>query len=104
MQVRIWLTVCLNSLFFYSGTIAFAQSVDPAAGIKLEPKRYRTVLGKPPAIGSPAASDDLAILRWNQRTRTPESVVYTWVFLPFLNELTVLRTFSKMSSPGPAPL
>jgi acid phosphatase (class A) len=39
------------------------------------------VISKPPAIGSPAASGDLAILRWNQRTRAPESVVYTWRFL-----------------------
>jgi acid phosphatase (class A) len=39
------------------------------------------VIGKPPAIGDPVAFDDLAILRWNQRTRTPESVIYTWRFL-----------------------
>lgn len=81
MQIRIWLKVCLTSFFVCPGMIAFAQPVDPAAGIKLEPERYRAVIGKPPAIGSSAASDDLAILRWNQRTRTPESVVYTWRFL-----------------------
>ncbi len=60
---------------------AFAQSADPAAGLVLQPAAYRAVIGKPPAPGSRQELDDLAILRWNQRSRTPAGIVHSWRFL-----------------------
>ena len=54
---------------------------DPAAGLQLDPDSFRAVIGKPPAPASPEERDDLAILRWNQRTRTPEGVLHSWRFL-----------------------
>jgi acid phosphatase (class A) len=58
-----------------------AQVADPAAGLSLEPQRYRPVIGLPPAAGSRAEADDLAILRWNLRTNTPQAVLHSWSFL-----------------------
>jgi acid phosphatase (class A) len=58
-----------------------AQAADPAAGLTLKADQYRAVVGRPPAPGSPAEADDLAVLRWNQRSRYPEAVVHSWRFL-----------------------
>lgn len=60
---------------------AVAQPVDPSAGLVLDPARYRAVLGLPPAPGSAALAEDLAVLRWNQRTRNPVAVAHTWRYL-----------------------
>jgi acid phosphatase (class A) len=60
---------------------AGAQVPDPSEGLTLKADRYRAVIGTPPAPGSPAEADDLAILRWNQRTRYPEAVIHSWRFL-----------------------
>ncbi len=58
-----------------------AQPADPAAGLVLQPASYRAVLGRPPAPASRQELDDLAILRWNQRTRTPAGIQHSWQFL-----------------------
>ncbi|MEA5441590.1 phosphatase PAP2 family protein [Cyanobium gracile] len=63
------------------GMPALAQQADPAAGLVLQPARYRAVLGSPPAPGSRQELDDLAILRWNQRSRTPAGILHSWHFL-----------------------
>jgi acid phosphatase (class A) len=60
---------------------AWAQAVDPSDGLVLDAARYRAVIGAPPAPGSPALADDLAVLRWNQRTRYPAAVAHSWQFL-----------------------
>jgi acid phosphatase (class A) len=54
---------------------------DPALGLELGGARYRGLLGRPPAPGSRAEADDLAILRWNQRTRSPATVAESWSYL-----------------------
>ena len=59
---------------------ALAQPADPAAGLVLQPAAYRAVIGQPPAPGSRLELDDLAILRWNQRSRTPAGIVHSWRF------------------------
>ncbi|MCP9859068.1 phosphatase PAP2 family protein [Cyanobium sp. Cruz-8D1] len=82
MQLRIWLTGLLvipGSVMF--GLQALAQPNDPAAGLELNPAPYHAVIGNPPAPASRQDLDDLAILRWNQRTRTPEGVLHSWRFL-----------------------
>ncbi len=68
------------------GTLALArptlaQPADPAAGLVLQPSAYRALIGSPPAPGSRLELDDLAILRWNQRSRTPAGIVHSWRFL-----------------------
>ncbi len=68
------------------GTLAMAgpsqaQPTDPAAGLVLQPATYRAVIGQPPAPGSRQLLDDLAILRWNQRSRTPAGILNSWHFL-----------------------
>ncbi|KAF0653325.1 membrane-associated phospholipid phosphatase [Cyanobium sp. Copco_Reservoir_LC18] len=67
------------------GGPALAQPADPtanpAAGLVLPPAAYRAVLGQPPAPGSRLELDDLAILRWNQRSRTPAGILHSWRFL-----------------------
>jgi acid phosphatase (class A) len=60
---------------------AWAQAVDPSDGLVLDATRYRPVIGTPPAPGSAALADDLAVLRWNQRTRYPAAVAHSWQFL-----------------------
>ncbi len=82
MRPGIWLTslLVIPSLVML-GPQTLAQPNDPAAGLELNPATYRSVIGNPPAPGSRQALDDLAILRWNQRTRTPEGVRHSWRFL-----------------------
>ena len=60
---------------------ANAPAANPAAGLALSADRYRAVIGNPPAAGSREEADDLAVLRWNQRSRYPEGVVHSWRFL-----------------------
>lgn len=82
MRLSIWLTRLLlipSSVMF--GLQTLAQPNDPAAGLELNPASYRSVIGKPPAPASRQDLDDLAILRWNQRTRTPEGILHSWRFL-----------------------
>ena len=76
-----WAAVGLLSLPLQGQLVALAQGADPAAGLRLDPAHYRAVVGRPPAPGSTALADDLAVLRWNQRTRYPEAVVHTWRFV-----------------------
>jgi acid phosphatase (class A) len=51
------------------------------AGPQLLSARYQGVIGRPPAPGSQAELEDLVILRWNQRTQTPEGILHSWRFL-----------------------
>lgn len=75
-----WLTgLLLLQTAVLPGTLALAA--DPAAGLVLQPATYRAVLGQPPAPGSRQLLDDLAILRWNQRSRTPAGILHSWHFL-----------------------
>jgi len=61
--------------------VALAQPADPSDGLMLDAARYRSVIGVPPAPGSAALADDLAVLRWNQRTHYPAGVAHAWQFL-----------------------
>ena len=54
---------------------------NPAAGMKLSAENYKVIIGNPPSSGSAEEANDLAILRWNQRTRYPQGVVHSWRFL-----------------------
>jgi acid phosphatase (class A) len=81
MQAVLMLVLLAGSLLWPPGTVAMAQTVDPAGGLNLKAERYRAVVGRPPAPGSAAEADDLAVLRWNERTRYPEAVVHSWRFL-----------------------
>ena len=51
-----------------------ALRANPAAGLALNAEAYSAVVGQPPAAGSAEEVKDLAILRWNQRTRYPQGV------------------------------
>ncbi len=82
MHLRIWLAgLVLMPASIMVVPPALAQPADPAAGLVLNPSSYRPVIGNPPAPGSRQVLDDLAILRWNQRTRTAEGVLHSWRFL-----------------------
>ena len=81
MRAVLVLVLLTGSLLWPPGLAALAQTGDPAAGLNLKAERYRAVVGRPPAPGSPAEADDLAVLRWNMRTRYPEAVVHSWRFL-----------------------
>jgi acid phosphatase (class A) len=52
-----------------------------AQGIVLDSKALLQAMGPPPAAGSEAASNDLAILLWLQGSRTPEMEANTWLTL-----------------------
>ena len=58
-----------------------ALRANPAAGLALNAEAYIAVVGQPPAAGSAEEAKDLAILRWNQRTRYPQAVEHAWGFL-----------------------
>jgi acid phosphatase (class A) len=62
------------------GPVAAAED-DAALGLDLRGARYMPLLGRPPAPGSRAEADDLAILRWNQRTRSPATIAQSWSYL-----------------------
>lgn len=53
----------------------------PATGLRLNPYQLRRATGVPPAPGSMAEAEDLAILRWLQRFRSPQVVASTWLLL-----------------------
>ena len=83
MQALLLTLWTLALWFFPSAQLVMAQNqaTDPAAGLLLRAERYRAVVGQPPVPGSGAEAEDLAILRWNQRSRYPEAVVHSWRFL-----------------------
>jgi acid phosphatase (class A) len=82
MKRVIWFSVFMSAgLELAQGPAALAQNPVSAVGPQLEAKRYVEALGKPPAAGSLAEAHDLAILRWNQRTRTAEGILHSWRFL-----------------------
>ncbi len=57
-----------------------AGPLEPAPStLNLEP--LDRVAGRPPLAGSSAERDDLAVLRWLQRYRTPEQVADAWLLL-----------------------
>lgn len=65
-------------------TATGAPSLEPpssAAGLSLDLDPLLQLTGKPPTDGSTALSEDLAVLRWLQRNRTPEMVTTTWTTL-----------------------
>ncbi|MBM5800096.1 MAG: phosphatase PAP2 family protein [Cyanobacteria bacterium K_DeepCast_35m_m2_023] len=78
-----WAGVVATTLVGFApvGLGSWAQPADPAAGLSLSPDRYRAVVGSLPAPGTPQDAEDLAILRWNQRSLYPEAVIHTWRFL-----------------------
>ncbi|MEB3332455.1 MAG: phosphatase PAP2 family protein [Synechococcaceae cyanobacterium] len=53
----------------------------PAAGLRLDAAALQRITGRPPAQGSRQADDDLVILRWMQRYRTPEMEANSWLLL-----------------------
>lgn len=63
------------------GVAGRSQTLDLWAGLNWSPQQFRAVLGDPPARGSRAEADDLAILRWSLLTKTPQSVLHSWTFL-----------------------
>jgi len=60
---------------------AAAPVVSPAAGLQLDLKALQKITGQPPMPESAAARDDLAVLNWLQRHRTPQMVATTWTTL-----------------------
>jgi acid phosphatase (class A) len=65
-------------------TVARAESVppvSPASGLRLDRPALERATGSPPAPGSPAAGEDLAIALWLQQARTPEMEADTWALL-----------------------
>lgn len=57
------------------------QAPSPAQGLTLDVDPLFRSTGLPPAPGSQALKDDLAILRWLQANRTPQMVAATWMTL-----------------------
>jgi len=57
---------------------AAAPLASPAAGLQLAIEPLERITGQPPAPESAAARDDLAVLNWLQRHRTPQMVATTW--------------------------
>ena len=82
MKRVIWFSVFLSAgLELAQGPAALAQGPVSAVGPQLQARNYQEAIGKPPAAGSLAEAHDLAILRWNQRTRTAEGILHSWRFL-----------------------
>jgi acid phosphatase (class A) len=61
--------------------LAARAEADRAAAAVLNPDPLSRVVGAPPAPGSAAAKEDLAILLWLQGARTPEMEANTWLLL-----------------------
>ncbi len=57
---------------------AAAPVASPAAGLQLDMEALERITGQPPTPQSVAARDDLAVLNWLQRHRTPQMVATTW--------------------------
>lgn len=53
----------------------------PAAGLRLDQRQLLEVTGQAPTPGSAVEAQDLAILLWLQRYRSPEVVAATWLLL-----------------------
>ncbi|MEB3200778.1 MAG: phosphatase PAP2 family protein [Synechococcaceae cyanobacterium] len=64
-----------------SAAASAATAGSPSEGLRLDPKELQQLTGLPPAPGSSALSDDLAVLRWLQANRTPQMVATTWTLL-----------------------
>ncbi|MEI7665021.1 MAG: phosphatase PAP2 family protein [Synechococcaceae cyanobacterium ELA263] len=60
---------------------AAAPVASPAAGLQLDMEALAKITGQPPPPESAAARDDLAVLNWLQRHRTPQMVATTWTTL-----------------------
>lgn len=58
-----------------------ASRPSPAAGLRLDAAALQRITGMPPAPHSRQAEDDLVILRWMQRYRTPEMEANSWLLL-----------------------
>ncbi|MFM8524716.1 MAG: phosphatase PAP2 family protein [Cyanobacteriota bacterium] len=54
---------------------------DPAHGLRLDLNALRTLIGPPPAPGSQKDSEDLVVLRWLQKSRTPLQIASSWILL-----------------------
>jgi len=61
--------------------IAIAPFAAHAGEPALQMPPLRAVVGSPPPQGSSAERDDLAVLNWLQRYRTPEQVASAWLLL-----------------------
>lgn len=61
--------------------MAEGASNDPARGVALDLKALKAAIGAPPAAGSQAENDDLVVLRWLQKSRTPLQVASSWILL-----------------------
>lgn len=53
----------------------------PAEGVQLNLEALKRRIGPPPAAGSQAAENDLVVLRWLQKSRTPLQVASSWILL-----------------------
>ena len=65
----------------FAGLGAIGQPAASTPGPALQIAPLRAVVGSPPAPGSAAERDDLAVLNWLQRYRTPEQVASAWLLL-----------------------
>ena len=65
------------SLVLWSAPVA----ANPADGLKFSADRYLSIVGPAPKAGGNIKRDDLVILRWDQRTRYPQAVNHSWLFL-----------------------
>jgi acid phosphatase (class A) len=65
-----------------TGSAAYGQPTPAPGGVgELNLSPLRAVVGKPPAPGSATERDDLAVLSWLQKYRTPEQVASAWLLL-----------------------
>lgn len=71
----------LMALVPFAGLGTRAQPASPTLSPALQIATLRAVVGAPPAPGSAAERDDLAVLTWLQRYRTPEQVASAWLLL-----------------------
>jgi acid phosphatase (class A) len=72
----------LLALAMLTGSAAYGQPTPTGAGVsELNLSPLRAVVGKPPAPGSATERDDLAVLSWLQKYRTPEQVASAWLLL-----------------------
>jgi acid phosphatase (class A) len=79
-----------------------AEGVNPAAGVVLNPEPLQRLIGAPPRPGSLAEQEDLAVLRWLQRTRSPQQVAASWILLD--REISLFNISLGTDLPRSAPL
>lgn len=60
---------------------ASGSAVEPPAPADLQLLPLAFAAGRPPSSGSVAAAEELAVLRWLQRFRTPEQIADSWLLL-----------------------